>query len=180
MKMARLIYFFHFYQFLNLLQVCISILHPPIDDPQGGELPGERWNPTQSVRTVLISIISLLNEVYIVKNMYYHIFKKISFLFLKLYFSLIHTLLQMWMHLSPLETGKKEKIISTKKLQRNRFAHLNFWNFFLISTNRLELIHSPPRSKLFFQKLVFLNPKSCSNGSVALFLIIIKLSAFLH
>ena len=28
----------------------------------GGELPGERWNPTQSVRTVLISIISLLNE----------------------------------------------------------------------------------------------------------------------
>lgn len=43
-------------------EVCISILHPPIDDPQGGELPGERWNPTQSVRTVLISIISMLNE----------------------------------------------------------------------------------------------------------------------
>lgn len=43
-------------------EVCISILHPPINDPQGGELPGERWNPTQSVRTVLISIISLLNE----------------------------------------------------------------------------------------------------------------------
>lgn len=30
--------------------VCISILHPPIDDPQSGELPSERWNPTQNVR----------------------------------------------------------------------------------------------------------------------------------
>ncbi|ESO04564.1 hypothetical protein HELRODRAFT_185559 [Helobdella robusta] len=42
--------------------VCISILHPPIDDPQSGELPSERWNPTQNVRTILLSIISLLNE----------------------------------------------------------------------------------------------------------------------
>lgn len=42
--------------------VCISILHPPIDDPHSGELPSERWNPTQNVRTVLLSIISLLNE----------------------------------------------------------------------------------------------------------------------
>jgi ubiquitin-conjugating enzyme E2 R len=42
--------------------LCISILHPPIDDPQSGELPCERWNPTQSVRTVLLSVISLLNE----------------------------------------------------------------------------------------------------------------------
>lgn len=30
--------------------VCISILHPPVDDPQSGELPSERWNPTQNVR----------------------------------------------------------------------------------------------------------------------------------
>ncbi|KAI3413961.1 Ubiquitin-conjugating enzyme E2 R2 [Globodera pallida] len=37
---------------------CISILHPPVDDPHSGE----RWNPTQSVRTVLLSVISLLNE----------------------------------------------------------------------------------------------------------------------
>ncbi|KAG8126988.1 putative Ubiquitin-conjugating enzyme E2 R1 protein, partial [Naja naja] len=37
--------------------VCISILHPPVDDPQSGELPSERWNPTQNV-----SVISLLNE----------------------------------------------------------------------------------------------------------------------
>uniref|UniRef100_A0A8C0R921 UBC core domain-containing protein n=1 Tax=Canis lupus dingo TaxID=286419 RepID=A0A8C0R921_CANLU len=33
--------------------VCISILHPPVDDPQSGELPSERWNPTQNVRTIL-------------------------------------------------------------------------------------------------------------------------------
>ncbi|XP_065059850.1 ubiquitin-conjugating enzyme E2 R2-like [Rhopilema esculentum] len=43
-------------------EVCISILHPPIDDPQSGELPQERWNPTQNVRTILLSVISLLNE----------------------------------------------------------------------------------------------------------------------
>jgi ubiquitin-conjugating enzyme E2 R len=43
-------------------EICISILHPPVDDPQSGELPSERWNPTQSVRTVLLSVISLLNE----------------------------------------------------------------------------------------------------------------------
>uniref|UniRef100_A0A8C6DYU1 UBC core domain-containing protein n=1 Tax=Moschus moschiferus TaxID=68415 RepID=A0A8C6DYU1_MOSMO len=43
--------------------VCISILHPPVDDSQsGGELPSERWNPTQNVRTILLSVISLLNE----------------------------------------------------------------------------------------------------------------------
>jgi len=30
--------------------VCISILHPPVDDPQSGEEPSERWNPTQNVR----------------------------------------------------------------------------------------------------------------------------------
>lgn len=42
--------------------LCISILHPPIDDPQSGELACERWNPTQNVRTVLLSVISLLNE----------------------------------------------------------------------------------------------------------------------
>ncbi|KAG5847817.1 hypothetical protein ANANG_G00130220 [Anguilla anguilla] len=35
--------------------VCISILHPPVDDPQSGELPSERWNPTQNVRTILLA-----------------------------------------------------------------------------------------------------------------------------
>ncbi|OQV26262.1 Ubiquitin-conjugating enzyme E2 R2 [Hypsibius exemplaris] len=42
--------------------VCISILHPPTDDPRSGELPSERWNPTQNVHSILMSIISLLNE----------------------------------------------------------------------------------------------------------------------
>uniref|UniRef100_A0AC35UCK3 UBIQUITIN_CONJUGAT_2 domain-containing protein n=1 Tax=Rhabditophanes sp. KR3021 TaxID=114890 RepID=A0AC35UCK3_9BILA len=42
--------------------LCISILHPPVNDPQSGELPSERWNPTQNVRTIMMSVISLLNE----------------------------------------------------------------------------------------------------------------------
>ncbi|KAI6234393.1 Ubiquitin conjugating enzyme [Aphelenchoides fujianensis] len=43
-------------------ELCISILHPPVDDPQSGELPCERWNPTQNVRTILLSVISLFSE----------------------------------------------------------------------------------------------------------------------
>jgi len=42
-------------------KVCISILHPPGVDEMSGELPGERWLPTQTVTTILLSIISLLN-----------------------------------------------------------------------------------------------------------------------
>ncbi|VDO08722.1 unnamed protein product [Rodentolepis nana] len=42
--------------------VCISILHSPGEDMYSDEHPSEQWNPTQSVRTVLLSIISLLNE----------------------------------------------------------------------------------------------------------------------
>jgi ubiquitin-conjugating enzyme E2 R len=42
--------------------LCVSILHPPVDDPHSGELASERWNPTQNVRTILLSVISLLNE----------------------------------------------------------------------------------------------------------------------
>jgi ubiquitin-conjugating enzyme E2 R len=30
--------------------VCISILHPPQDDPTNTELPSEKWNPAQNVR----------------------------------------------------------------------------------------------------------------------------------
>ena len=30
--------------------VCISILHPPVDDPTNTELPSEKWNPAQNVR----------------------------------------------------------------------------------------------------------------------------------
>lgn len=39
--------------------VCISILHPPVDDPQSGELPSERWNPTQNVRLAYTSYLLL-------------------------------------------------------------------------------------------------------------------------
>ncbi|GAA5808335.1 hypothetical protein MFLAVUS_001725 [Mucor flavus] len=40
-------------------RLCISILHPPGEDPISGEKAEERWNPTQSVE---ISIISLLAD----------------------------------------------------------------------------------------------------------------------
>lgn len=43
-------------------ELCISILHPPGHDEMSGERPEERWNPTQSVRTILLSVISLMNE----------------------------------------------------------------------------------------------------------------------
>ncbi|KAI8989329.1 ubiquitin-conjugating enzyme/RWD-like protein [Pilobolus umbonatus] len=43
-------------------RLCISILHPPGEDPVSGEKAEERWNPTQSVESVLISIISLLAD----------------------------------------------------------------------------------------------------------------------
>eukprot|EP00128_Syssomonas_multiformis_P009924 Colp12_sorted_trinity150504_noHs@20727 len=43
-------------------ELCISILHPPGEDAMSGERPEERWNPTQTVRTILISVVSLLNE----------------------------------------------------------------------------------------------------------------------
>jgi len=42
--------------------LCISILHPPGDDPMSGETAEERWNPTQSVESILLSIISLIND----------------------------------------------------------------------------------------------------------------------
>jgi len=43
-------------------RVCISILHPPIADEMSGELPEERWLPTQTVPTVILSIMSLLSD----------------------------------------------------------------------------------------------------------------------
>ncbi|EGG15130.1 ubiquitin-conjugating enzyme E2 [Cavenderia fasciculata] len=43
-------------------RVCISILHPPVlEDETSGELPEERWLPTQTVTTILLSVISLLS-----------------------------------------------------------------------------------------------------------------------
>ncbi|KAJ3058337.1 hypothetical protein HK102_010555, partial [Quaeritorhiza haematococci] len=43
-------------------RLCISILHPPGDDPVSGEKAEERWNPTQTVESILLSIVSLLTD----------------------------------------------------------------------------------------------------------------------
>ncbi|KAI9837125.1 MAG: Ubiquitin-conjugating enzyme E2 7 [Thelocarpon superellum] len=42
--------------------VCISILHPPGDDPNHYEHRSERWSPIQSVEKILISVVSMLAE----------------------------------------------------------------------------------------------------------------------
>ncbi|EHB03920.1 Ubiquitin-conjugating enzyme E2 G1 [Heterocephalus glaber] len=40
--------------------VCISILHEPGEDKYGYEKPEERWLPTHTVKTIMISVISTL------------------------------------------------------------------------------------------------------------------------
>ena len=40
--------------------VCISILHPPVDDPMGYEKKSERWSAVQSVEKILLSVVSML------------------------------------------------------------------------------------------------------------------------
>ncbi|KAI9892468.1 MAG: Ubiquitin-conjugating enzyme E2 7 [Vezdaea aestivalis] len=42
--------------------VCISILHPPGDDPNHYEQASERWSPIQSVEKILVSVMSMLAE----------------------------------------------------------------------------------------------------------------------
>ena len=42
--------------------VCISVLHPPGDDPMQYEQASERWSPIQSVEKILISVMSMLAE----------------------------------------------------------------------------------------------------------------------
>jgi len=43
-------------------RVCISILHSPGNDPTSGELPEERWMPTQTVSTIMLSFQSMLAD----------------------------------------------------------------------------------------------------------------------
>ncbi|KAL1876668.1 Ubiquitin-conjugating enzyme subunit [Paecilomyces lecythidis] len=43
-------------------KLCISILHAPGEDEMSGELAAERWSPAQRVESVLISILSLLDD----------------------------------------------------------------------------------------------------------------------
>ncbi|KAI8801335.1 ubiquitin-conjugating enzyme/RWD-like protein [Cladochytrium replicatum] len=42
--------------------VCISILHPPGDDPNMYEHASERWSPVQSIEKILLSVVSMLAE----------------------------------------------------------------------------------------------------------------------
>ncbi|XVF23868.1 hypothetical protein REPUB_Repub13aG0076600 [Reevesia pubescens] len=39
-------------------KVCMSILHPPGDDPYGYELATERWNPLHTVHDLDLNLIS--------------------------------------------------------------------------------------------------------------------------
>jgi len=43
-------------------RVCISILHSPGNDPLSGELAEERWMPTQTVATIMLSFQSMLSD----------------------------------------------------------------------------------------------------------------------
>lgn len=43
-------------------KLCISILHQPGEDSMSGEMAGERWSPVQRVESVLISVLSLLDD----------------------------------------------------------------------------------------------------------------------
>jgi len=43
-------------------KLCISILHAPGEDEMSGERASERWSPAQRVESVLLSIISLLDD----------------------------------------------------------------------------------------------------------------------
>ncbi|KAI1817533.1 ubiquitin-conjugating enzyme [Poronia punctata] len=42
--------------------LCISILHPPVEDPHGYEKLEDRWNPVQTPESILVSVMSLFNE----------------------------------------------------------------------------------------------------------------------
>jgi len=43
-------------------RVCISILHPPGNDPLGYESSNERWSPVQSIEKILLSVMSMIAE----------------------------------------------------------------------------------------------------------------------
>ena len=43
-------------------RVCVSILHPPGDDPNHYESASERWLPIHTVESILLSVISMLSS----------------------------------------------------------------------------------------------------------------------
>lgn len=45
-------------------EVCISILHPPGEDPNMYESSLDRWSPVQSVEKILISVVSMLAGIF--------------------------------------------------------------------------------------------------------------------
>lgn len=66
--------FFHPNVYTNGV-VCISILHPPGDDPNMYESSSERWSPVQSVEKILLSVVSMLaGKDYIRTGTYTHIY----------------------------------------------------------------------------------------------------------
>ena len=50
-------------------KVCISILHAPGEDPNQYESSSERWSPVQSIEKILLSVISMLAEPNVKKNL---------------------------------------------------------------------------------------------------------------
>jgi hypothetical protein len=48
-------------------RVCISILHPPGEDPTGYESSSERWSPVQSIEKILISVVSVRHSFFFTK-----------------------------------------------------------------------------------------------------------------
>lgn len=43
-------------------KVCISTLHVADDDPSAYESPDEKWTPVHGIRTIVLGVISILNE----------------------------------------------------------------------------------------------------------------------
>lgn len=43
-------------------KVCISTLHSADDDPSSYEKPDEKWTPVHGIRTIVLGVISILNE----------------------------------------------------------------------------------------------------------------------
>jgi len=43
-------------------RVCISILHPPGNDPNQYENASERWMPVHTVESILVSVVSMLSS----------------------------------------------------------------------------------------------------------------------
>ena len=49
-------------------KVCISILHPPGDDPTGYEKSSERWSPVQSVEKVHTAKFNPIKKIYTLRK----------------------------------------------------------------------------------------------------------------